>query len=672
MNWIFVSEIINSLGWTLVHSIWQIAALSMLLWLAFRLIDPRRSDLRYVAAASILTLSFLIPVLTLVRMVGSAERSIATGDAGGLIDNETRENGDGPAERESYLNQLRPGIQTNAAWVSSETVSGANQIVERYLRGLFPYFVSVWLAGIILFSMRISGGIWQLNKYRRHRLSKVPEEWARRFETICVRIGASKVVELLSSKTLSTPIAVGVFRPVIIVPAAMFLQIEPRQLEAIIVHELIHIRRHDPLVNVIQIAIETVFFYHPGIWWISRQVRREREFAADAAVLEIFEDGNLTYAAALASLEEVRLSADRTVPSIAAAANGGSLMQRIQRILNEKTEKRNAGSAWSAGAAIVLISAVLLTVFLFIPSSGVNAEHKDKERKLAVGFVSIPPLDRSSDPPKDADATARLVIAKLQQYKIPAIGFVNGGQISDGEKLFPVRANIVRLWRDAGLEIGIGSFKHIWFYNTAYPDYVAAVEKNESITRKLLAEKNLPLRYFSYPYLNTGRNAEDRDRFEQWLNARGIRSVKYTIDNQEWMYSYAYDKARMDNDLNTMSEIRQDFIHYMEKMFDHYEAYSREAFGRDIAQTMVLTPSRLVADSADELFQMIKKRGYRFVSMDEALSDDAYNTPENMFGDFGNSWFERWAYTQGKKLREEPAVDAEVFAAWKQRDAKNK
>ena len=672
MNWIFVSKIINSLGWTLVHSIWQIAALSMLLWLAFRLIDPRRSDLRYVAAASILTLSFLIPVLTLVRMVGSAERSIATGDAGGLIDNETRENGDGPAERESYLNQLRPGIQTNAAWVSSETVSGANQIVERYLRGLFPYFVSVWLAGIILFSMRISGGIWQLNKYRRHRLSKVPEEWARRFETICVRIGASKVVELLSSKTLSTPIAVGVFRPVIIVPAAMFLQIEPRQLEAIIVHELIHIRRHDPLVNVIQIAIETVFFYHPGIWWISRQVRREREFAADAAVLEIFEDGNLTYAAALASLEEIRLSADQTVPSIAAAANGGSLMQRIQRILNEKTEKRNAGSAWSAGAAIVLISAVLLTVFLFIPSSGVNAEHKDKERKLAVGFVSIPPLDRSSDPPKDADATARLVIAKLQQYKIPAIGFVNGGQISDGEKLFPVRANIVRLLRDAGLEIGIGSFKHIWFYNTAYADYVAAVEKNESITRKLLAEKNLPLRYFSYPYLNTGRNAEDRDRFEQWLNARGIRSVKYTIDNQEWMYSYAYDKARMDNDLNTMSEIRQDFIHYMEKMFDHYEAYSREAFGRDIAQTMVLTPSRLVADSADELFQMIKKRGYRFVSMDEALSDDAYNTPENMFGDFGNSWFERWAYTQGKKLREEPAVDAEVFAAWKQRDAKNK
>ena len=154
MNWIFVSKIINSLGWTLVHSIWQIAALSMLLWLAFRLIDPRRSDLRYVAAASILTLSFLIPVLTLVRMVGSAERSIATGDAGGLIDNETRENGDGPAERESYLNQLRPGIQTNAAWVSSETVSGANQIVERYLRGLFPYFVSVWLAGIILYLER--------------------------------------------------------------------------------------------------------------------------------------------------------------------------------------------------------------------------------------------------------------------------------------------------------------------------------------------------------------------------------------------------------------------------------------------------------------------------------------------------------------------------------------
>ena len=91
------------------------------------------------------------------------------------------------------------------------------------------------------------------------------------------------------------------------------------------------------------------------------------------------------------------------------------------------------------------------------------------------------------------------------------------------------------------MEIGIGNYKHVWFYNTPYDEYVAGVEKNEAVARGILAEKNLPLRYFSYPYLNTGKNAEERDRFETWLASRGITPVKYTIDNQEWIYSFAYE-----------------------------------------------------------------------------------------------------------------------------------
>lgn len=141
-------------------------------------------------------------------------------------------------------------------------------------------------------------------------------------------------------------------------------------------------------------------------------------------------------------------------------------------------------------------------------------------------------------------------------------------------------------------------------------------------------------------------------------------SVKYTIDNNEWLYSYAYDMARNDNDVNTMNEIRAAFLEYMTKMFDHYEAYSAEMFGRDINQTMVLTPSRLVADSADDLFGMIQKRGYQFVSMDEALKDEAYQTQENFVGKSGISWFERWTLAQGKKLREEPKVNESVQKIW--------
>jgi hypothetical protein len=140
--------------------------------------------------------------------------------------------------------------------------------------------------------------------------------------------------------------------------------------------------------------------------------------------------------------------------------------------------------------------------------------------------------------------------------------------------------------------------------------------------------------------------------------------VKYTIDNSEWMYSYAYDMARNDNDLNTMRVVRAAFLDYMSRVFDHYETYSREMFGRDIAQTMVLTPSRLVADSADELFGMIAKRGYRFVPLNEAQADPAYQTAENFIGRSGISWFERWQMAKGKPLLAEPTVDAGVQKTW--------
>ena len=182
--------------------------------------------------------------------------------------------------------------------------------------------------------------------------------------------------------------------------------------------------------------------------------------------------------------------------------------------------------------------------------------------------------------------------------------------------------------------------------------------------KPILAEKSLTPRYYSYPYLNTGKTDADHQRFEAWLQDHELRSVKYTIDNNEWMYSYAYDMARNDNDLNLMKEIRLAFIDYMTKMFSHYEAYSQEMFGRDIPQTMVLTPSRLVADSANDLFGMIKKRGYSFVAMDEAQSDGAYKTPESFAGNSGISWFERWTLAQGKKLLEEPQVDNGVQKIW--------
>ena len=344
-------------------------------------------------------------------------------------------------------------------------------------------------------------------------------------------------------------------------------------------------------------------------------------------------------------------------------------MQRIQKILKIKTEASKANSAWTAGLALSLTSVFLLTLFWFSSSDVVNAQKRSGERKLAIGFVSIPPLDRTSNPPKDSDATARLLIQKLKEYKVPAIGFLQGGMISDGEKLFPVRANIARMWIDSGFEVGLGGFKHIWLSRTPADEYIANVEKNELVAKRLIGENGQSPRYFSYPFLNTGKNLEDKAKVEAWLASRGYTSVKYTFDNNEWMYSFAYDAARNDNDVNTMKEVRESYLAYMSKMFDHYEAYSAAMFGRDIPQTMVLTPSRLIMDTADEFFTMATKRGYSFVSIDEAQADPAYNTKEEFTGDAGISWFERWTLAKGAALRKEPEIDAAVQKVWKDREA---
>jgi hypothetical protein len=196
---------------------------------------------------------------------------------------------------------------------------------------------------------------------------------------------------------------------------------------------------------------------------------------------------------------------------------------------------------------------------------------------------------------------------------------------------------------------------------------------NENIAKLILAEKNLPLTFFSYPYLNNGKTAEDKTRFENWLTTRGLRSVKYTFDNSEWMYSFAYDKARENNDVETAQRVKTEFLDHMTKMLAHFEAYSSEMFKRDIAQTLVLTPSRLVADSADELFGMFEKRGYKFVSMSEAQADEAYQTEEkHVDSKSGISWFERWQMAQGKKLLDEPRVSRTVYEIWNASETKKR
>ena len=658
------SQIVETLGWTLLHSFWQIGLITVCLFAALKLARKATSNFRYFVSCAAMVLALVLPLATFVWFENAPAGVDLTNSISGskqivLPQADDRKN-------ENFTLAGTENLQSNGktnGQLFGSLESWQNNFENYFAPGL-PVLVWLWFAGVLFFALKTGGGLWQLHCFKTRKITFPGEEWQARFVELCRKVNVSTKIKFYESALVTAPVVVGWLKPVVLVPGAAFLGLTPAQLEAVIVHELMHVRRLDFAVNMAQALVEIVLFYHPGVWWISSQIRREREFVCDDLVIEFYGE-RLNYAHALANLEQLRQTANQRQPQLEVAATGGRLMNRIQRILQKETEITRANSLWSAGLALVLISAFLMIIFSAGNGVSVNAESKKSNKKIAIGFVSIPPVDRMADPPKDSEATARLMIEKLKAHKVPAIGFVQGNMISDGEKLYPVRAEIVRMWRDAGLEIGVGGYKHIWFHDTSLDDYIANTEKNERIVKTILAEKNLQPRYFSYPFLNTGKTLEDKNRFENWLQTRGLRSVKYTFDNQEWMYSHAYDMARKDNDINTMKEVRAEYLDYMTRMLDHYEAYSQEMFGRDIRQTMVLTTSRLVTDTADEFFGLLEKRGYAFVSMDEAQADEAYKTPETFAGvKAGISWFERWQMARNKKLRDEPKVSPLVEKMW--------
>src|SRR5687768_4014865 len=357
------SRLVVSLGWTLFHSVWELGLVTIALLLVLRALHVHSAHVRYVVSVAALAIALLLPVVTFVQ-VSSQQQDALRGNRIGRHDGS-----------DQALRSTRPGEAIPIAPVADGVparnsaqfalFSSVSDFVAPYLRNFSPIAVLIWLLGIAIFSLRLGGGFGQLYRYKNEGSGMVDDRWTRAFSELCDRTGVQRKVELLRSTVVQTPIAIGTFKPIVLVPASLFLQMSPRELETIIAHELVHIRRYDPLVNLVQCAVEAIFFYHPGVWCISAQIRREREFAADAAVTEVFEDSHVTYARALANLEEIRLSTDKHMPRYATAANGGNFMQRIQRILKIKTEASTANSAWTAGLAISLTSVFLLAVLCF-------------------------------------------------------------------------------------------------------------------------------------------------------------------------------------------------------------------------------------------------------------------------------------------------------------------
>jgi uncharacterized protein (TIGR03435 family) len=200
------------------------------------------------------------------------------------------------------------------------------------------WVVMVWLAGAMVFWIRLAGGWVVAARMRSMLVRRAPPEWQETLRSLGAQIGLSRPVRLLISALVQVPTVVGWLRPVVLVPVGALGGLPAEHLEALLLHELAHIRRHDYLINILQSVAESLLFYHPAVWWVSGHIRTERELCCDDVAVSVSGDP-LTYARALAQLESYRPAHLSTVM----AANGGSLANRIARLLGKSRPAIGSG-----------------------------------------------------------------------------------------------------------------------------------------------------------------------------------------------------------------------------------------------------------------------------------------------------------------------------------------
>jgi beta-lactamase regulating signal transducer with metallopeptidase domain len=329
------------LGWALVHSVWEISAIAGVLFLSGFLM--KRANIRYVVALGALALCLTAPFGTALLLNRPVPDSV----------NETAMAAPAPTSTQPGKVQSKPVTYQTRNLASS--IAPAESVEPKLgvrVEQTFPMLLRLWLIGLVLMCLRLCGGYYLLTRLKQTSIEEPGRHLSEIVERLARRLGISRPVQLMLSSRVETPSVIGVMKTVILFPASALVRLSPSEVEAIIAHELAHVRRHDYLVNVLQSVVEAILFFHPAVWWISSVVRSERENCCDDLAISATGD-RPGYAKALLSLEGLRAGA----PRLAVAASGGSLLGRIRRLAGVRHSPRNF---YPAAILVTILVAMLI------------------------------------------------------------------------------------------------------------------------------------------------------------------------------------------------------------------------------------------------------------------------------------------------------------------------
>jgi beta-lactamase regulating signal transducer with metallopeptidase domain len=381
LNWLAAQPLVERLGWTLVHSVWQGAAIAMLLavavWIA-RSADPR---VRYGMACVALLLFSVAPMLTF-----------------GVL---------GLGRVTSQTSQISSAHGVELEPIVTNPIRATPTIGVTTSNALLAVIVALWACGCLLLCLRMAGGCARIRRMRRTG-SAAPAELRCRLDVLASRLRLHRRVLLRIHSRLDCPWTFGWLKPVILLPAGILSGLSTAQVDALLAHELAHIRRADYLVNILQTAVEALFYYHPAVWWMSALIRREREFCCDDLAVRITGDAAV-YAAALATLEEIRPMSLQ--PGM--AASGRPLLERVRRILGRPTGPSpvmRSRSVMPVVGVLAAAAAIAFGLWAASPAFGRTAAQQDEPKRLAAPVAPAQPsVVREPVEPAEAEVVLRLV-----------------------------------------------------------------------------------------------------------------------------------------------------------------------------------------------------------------------------------------------------------------------
>jgi len=280
-----------------------------------------------------------------------------------------------------------------------------------------------------------------------------------------------------------------------------------------------------------------------------------------------------------------------------------------------------------------------------------NARAAEPDRRIAVTIDDLPWQRIAVTPPDALQPRHDALIAQLKQAGVPVIGFVNEDKLEVDGVVQPVRVAMLRDWRDAGFALGNHTYGHVDLHVVGIPAFEEAILKGERVLRPLLAERGDAPRWFRHPYLRAGQTDADKQAVIDFLAEHGYRVAPVTVDNGEWVWAFAYERV-LDGQPDTperaatLERLRLGYVPYMLNKLDYYERQSQALLGYALPQVLLIHANTLNSVAYTELVAGIHRRGYRFVTLDEAMRDPAYARPDGYHGRFGPSWLHRWAMAE--------------------------